>query len=223
MDDVQLKELWNSYERQIEASRILNMQSWVLNMKCFEELQKQKAGARLNRLITIKTVAVVLGIIWVLLLGFLVVHSLVLSKIFFVISLSMIMLFTTIAIVIYIKHIVLIRQINNSESIVETQERLATLQLSTINVTRILFLQAPFYCTWFISPEWLRNDWQSVVFITLPIALLFTLASLWLFRNIRYENKDKRWFKILFNSPEWTYVLKAQEFINDIEEFRREA
>lgn len=223
MDDAQLKDIWQSYERQIEASRVLNMQSWVLNMQCFEELQRQKANCKLNRLITIKMIAVVLGIIWVLFLGFLWIHALTFSRIFFAVSVGMIILCTSIAIVVYVSHIILIRQINNSESIIDTQEKLARLQLSTINVTRILFLQAPFYCTWFITPEWIRNDWQSVAFITLPITLLFTFFSIWLFRNIKYENRNKKWFKILFNSPEWNYVLKAQEFIEDIEEFRREA
>ncbi|MBS1496004.1 MAG: hypothetical protein JSU03_01945 [Bacteroidetes bacterium] len=217
-----LQDIWKAYDHKLEESRVLNMQSWVLNLKCFEDLQKQKAKAKLNRLATLKKWAVFLGIIWVLFLLFLIAHSLVFSKIAFVISAGAIAVITSIGVAMYIRQIILIRQIDNSENIIYVQQKLAELQTSTLNIPRILFLQSPFYCTWWFTPAWVSSGDPGFWFISLPIALLFVYFSLWLYKNISYKNCDKKWFKILFNSPEWTSVIKAKDFMNEIEVFKKD-
>lgn len=222
MNDTQLKNLLESYNQKLEEAKVLNLQSWVLNLKCFETLQAQKAKSKLKSLITFKIVAVVLGILWVLFLGYLLYYSMEMSKIFFVISVSAIMLITSVAIFVYIHHIVLINKINNSESVLKTQERISRLQLSTINITRILFLQSPFYCTFWWSTQMITGSPFTFWLISFPIALLFALASFWLYRNISLKNTHKKWFKILFNSPEWTSLIKAKYFLDEIESFKKD-
>ena len=132
------------------------------------------------------------------------------------------MLITSAAIIVYIYHIVLINKINNSESLLKTQETIAHLKLSTINITRILFLQAPFYCTFWWSISFVVNAPLSFWLISFPVALAFTFASLWLWRNISIKNANKRWFKILFNSPEWNSLVKANNFLEEIHNYRKE-
>ncbi|MEP6711341.1 MAG: hypothetical protein ABJA37_02940 [Ferruginibacter sp.] len=222
MNTDELQSLWQAYDKKLEDSKFLNMQSWALNLQCFEDLQKQKAKSKLNKLAAIKIWMVVVGVIWVLLLLFLVVNSLIFSKIAFVVSVGMIALITTVGIVMYIKQVILIKQIDNNESITVVQEKLAALQSSTLNIPRILFLQTPFYCTWFFTPVWATSGDPAFWFIALPIALLFAYFSWWLYKNIHYKNMDKKWFKILFNSPEWTTVIKAKGFINEIEAFKKD-
>jgi hypothetical protein len=58
--------------------------------------------------------------------------------------------------------------------------------------------------------------------ITLPVSLLFLFLSIWLFRNINYKNMEKKWFRVLFGSSEWTSVVQAIKFMNEIEEFKKE-
>jgi hypothetical protein len=222
MNTDNLQDIWKAYDKKLEESRILNRQSWALNMQSFEDLQKQKAKSKLNKLARFKLWTVALGIVWVLFLVFLVVNSLVFSKIAFVISVSMIAIITTIGIGMYIKQVILIRQIDNSESVTIVQEKLAELQTSTLNIPRVMFLQAPFYCTWFFAPAWVISGDMGFWFIAVPIALLFSYASYWLYKNINYKNMDKKWFKLLFNSPEWTSVIKAKDFINEIEVFKKD-
>jgi hypothetical protein len=67
----------------------------------------------------------------------------------------------------------------------------------------------------------MSGDWGFWL-IAVPIALLFAYASIWLYRNINYRNMDKKWFRILFGSSEWTSVIKATNFINEIDEFRKD-
>ncbi|MEO7049835.1 MAG: hypothetical protein ABI091_31310, partial [Ferruginibacter sp.] len=192
MDTDNLQSIWKAYDKKLEESRILNLQSWALNMQCFEDLQKQKAKSKLNKLATFKLWTVVVGIVWVLFLVFLVVKTLVFSNIVFVISVSMIAIITTIGIGLYIKQLILIKQIDNSDSVTIVQEKLATLQTSTLNIPRILFLQSPFYCTWWFRPEWFTSNNPAFWFISLPVALAFTFLAIWLYRNINYKNMDKK-------------------------------
>jgi hypothetical protein len=222
MEDIELKNMWKEYEKKIDEARILNLQSWVVNLKTFEHLQSQKAKSKLNALSSQKKWTILLGIAWVIFLIFLVYNSLEISKIFFVISLSAIALFNIYSIIIYIKHIILIKEIDNSESLVETQKKLAALQASTLNIPRILFLQTPFYSTFFWSSEWITSAPVSFWLITFPITLFFVWASVWLYLNISYKNANKKWFKILFSGNEWTSVVKATEYLKEIDEFKKE-
>lgn len=220
MDDRELQNIWKAYDRKLEEAKLLNLQSWALNIKSFEILQTQKAKSKLNSLARFKTWAIFAGILWIAILVFLIYHSLSFQKIFFVVSTSFIALFTLIAVIVYIQHVVWIRQIDNSETVIDVQEKIAKLQASTLNIVRILFLQMPFYTTWWFTPQMILGGDSKFWVITFPITLLFVFFSIWLYRNINYKNADKKWFRVLFNSPEWTSVTKAIDFIKEIEEYK---
>ncbi|MFI5195096.1 MAG: hypothetical protein ACHQD7_13610, partial [Chitinophagales bacterium] len=66
MEDAALKNIWLDYDRKMDEARLLNLQSWALNLQCFHGLQTQKAKSRLDSLLRFKMRAVVLGIGWVL-------------------------------------------------------------------------------------------------------------------------------------------------------------
>jgi hypothetical protein len=221
MDDLELKSLLASYNQKLEEAKVLNLQSWVLNVKCFEDLQKQKVRSKLKSLVTFKVVAVVLGILWLLFLGNVFYSSLYTAKIFFTVSVGAIFIANLAAIIVYVNHIVEIYKINNGESVVKAQESIARLQISTINIARVLFLQAPFYCTFWWDTNMIVNDPLRFWLISFPLALLFALASFWLFKNISLKNVNKKWFKILFNSPEWNSLVKANGFLEEIETFKK--
>lgn len=222
MDDNQLKNILESYNQKLEQARVLNMQSWVLNLKCFETLQKNKAEKKLKSLINFKLIAVVLGILWLIFLGYLFYFSLGKASIFFLVSCGAIILVTLIAIIVYIHQIYLIGKINNSEDVISAQERISKLKLSTINITRILFLQSPFYCTFWWTTKMIVDSPISFWLISFPVAMLFTFASIWLYRNISIKNVNKKWFKILFNSPEWNWLISANSFLKEINSFKKD-
>jgi len=148
MDETPINNLLQQYNTKLEEARLLNIQSWALNYKCFETLQTQKMQSKLIALAGIKIVGIVLGILWVLFLGMLLYASRF-NNIYFSISTIIVMLFTLLAIAVYIRHVIMLKQIDYSKSITDIQNRLAALQLSTIKITRILVLQTPFYTTWF--------------------------------------------------------------------------
>src|SRR6185312_4860079 len=88
MDETELQDLLKTYNQKLEEAKVLNLQSWVLNLQCFEALQKQKSKSKLRSLMNFKIVAVILGILWFLFLGYLLFYSMEIQKIFFLVSVA---------------------------------------------------------------------------------------------------------------------------------------
>ncbi|MBK7558953.1 MAG: hypothetical protein IPI54_12105 [Chitinophagaceae bacterium] len=164
--------------------------------------------------------AVILGILWSLILGML-IYGNQLQNMYFTVSACMIMLITILAVALYIKHIVLIKELDYSQSITETQKKLSKLQASTFN-SRFIWLQTPFYTTWFWSTGMIVGNRIAFWLIAVPITLLFTLLTIWLYRNLTPANMHKKWVKALIkNDPEHISVMQAQNFLKEIEDFNK--
>jgi glucan phosphoethanolaminetransferase (alkaline phosphatase superfamily) len=213
METEELKKAWNASDNSLEKL-------WALNTRCIEMLQTHKAKSKMRSLAIFKTLAALLGIPYVLFLGALVYINHFRNP-YFAVSIGMILLITLFSIVEYARELFIIRQINYSENVVNTQEKLSALQSSTLFVTRVIWLQLPFWSTWFWSSKWI--DYGSLQFwlIPFPITLFFTLLAIWLYRNISLKNMNKRWFSILMGGFEWTSVRKAMEFLDEIEAFKK--
>ena len=211
MEDITLMNLWKAQEEKLDRTMRLNL--FIL-----ESMQKQKAQSKLKGLARIKTGAVILGIAYILLLGLL-IYGNQFTNIYFSISLGVILLFNVLAVLVYIQHISLIRHIDYGQSITDTQEKLSRLQASTFN-TRFLFLQTPFYTTWFWSTDMITGGDIKFWLISVPVGLLLTVLAIWLYRNLRPENMHKKWVRALIKSnPEHKSIMEAQKFLNEIEEF----
>jgi len=67
------------------------------------------------------------------------------------------------------------------------------------------------------------TDWNILQWvITLFFTVLFTFLAVWLFFNIKYENRDKKWFQLIFNGKEWTPLMESMALLEKIEEFKAE-
>ncbi|MBK9530964.1 MAG: hypothetical protein IPO42_04035 [Chitinophagaceae bacterium] len=213
MEDITLINLWKAQEEKLDRSM-------KLNLFMLDSIQKQKAQSKLNSLAKFKLVAVILGILWSLILGML-IYGNQLQNMYFTVSAFMIMLITILAVALYIKHIVLIKELDYSQSITETQKKLSKLQASTFN-SRFIWLQTPFYTTWFWSTGMIVGNRIAFWLIAVPITLLFTLLTIWLYRNLTPANMHKKWVKALIkNDPEHISVMQAQNFLKEIEDFNK--
>ncbi|MCU0353701.1 MAG: hypothetical protein MUD08_08200 [Cytophagales bacterium] len=223
MEAQELKNIWQAYDQKLEKSLALNLQ-------CIEAIQTQKAKRKLNPLLFLKAFAVLAGIVWVWFLGSVAFaaavagyhDSFTVSKLFFIVSTGMIAAITIAAIVAYIRHMSLIWEINSTDNVVEMQEKTTLLQLSTLKAARVLSLQLPFYVTWFFRPEWISGGNLLFWLVYMPVLALFIFLSVWLYTNISVKNIGKKWFKMLFDSAEWTSPAKALQFLQEIEDFRKE-
>lgn len=215
MDEIEIKKLWKQYDTKLE--KVL-----TYNRNLALEITKGKAKKKLASSKPAKYWGIVVGIPWILFLNALVVIGYLSEAPFLTASFGMISLFTTIALGTYIYHLMLFRQINISESVVEVQKKLAKVKSSTITMTRIVVLQLPFWTTWYLSWDMLESDNLQYWLINGVITSLFTFITIWLFINIKPQNLRKKSIKWLFSDNEWNSILEAVKLLDQIEDFEND-
>ena len=182
-------------------------------------MQTMKAERKLHSFVRNQYTGIILGISWIAILTFLVYHGR--NNIFFFISIGTIALLNCYAVIAYIWHVIMIKQINIAGSITETQRQLAKVQSSFNLVGRILILQSPLYCTFWYTEALVQNGGALFWIIQLIIVSAFTVVSVYLFRTLTGKNIHKKWVKAIMESFGGKTLTKAMEFLNEIEAFEK--
>jgi len=215
MEDTEIINLWKSYDKKLEENLSLNRQN-------AEEITKMKVQSFLASMNPLKIFTILVGAVWVGFVDVLIINLFFVANPIFLISAGVQVLLTKLSVGIYLYQLILIHQIDLSEPILATQEKLAGLKTSTLWVARILFLQLPVWTTFYWNKSMLENGNIVLYTIQIAVTLSFTFLAVWLFRNIKYENRDKKWFRIIFNGNEWNAVIKSMELLSQIDEYRIE-
>jgi hypothetical protein len=129
---------------------------------------------------------------------------------------------SAVALLVYIYQIDLIYKIDFSMLVLVIQKKLNKLKVSTLNVTRILFLQLLVWTTFYWNKTMFENGNVTLWVIQGIITLLSVYFSFSLFFNIKYENRDKKWFKLIFNGQEWIPLMKSMEVLEKVEDYKNE-
>ncbi len=215
MEDIEIINIWKSYDKKLE-------ENLLFNKKNAEEIIKMKVKSLLSSMIPLKIFTISVGILWVGFIDLLIVNLFFIASPFFIISAGIQVLLTKLAIGIYLYQLILIYQTDISEPVLKTQEKLAGLKSSTLWVARFLFLQFPVWNTFYWTETlWANGDvWFYLVQIIITVS--FVCLSGWLFVNINYENRNKKWFKLMFEGKEWTPVIKSMELLEEIKGYQKE-
>jgi hypothetical protein len=213
MNELELKKLWQATNQRLEESLVITRNN-------SDEIAKMKIHNFLGSMKPIKIFTLLAGILWVGVTGTIVANLSQEMNLFFLFSATIQIGLTAIALIIYFYQLIRIYEVDIAEPILKTQNRLAILKTSTLWIARILFLQLPVWTTFYWNTGMLENgNW--FLWITQGIVTLsFVYAAIWLFFNIRYENKDKKWFKFLFMRKEWTPLIKSMELLEQIEDYK---
>ena len=167
-----------------------------------------------------KIFIVLFSLVWVGFVDILIYNIFTVASPFFLVSAAIHVLLTKLAIGIYLYQLILIYQVDISEPILATQEKLVRLRSSTLWVSRLLFLQLPVWTTFWwnevMFQEWTIFQWL----ISGSVTLAFAFAAIWLFLNIKFENRDKKWFRLLFTGIEWNPLVKSMELLSQIDEYK---
>ena len=214
MKDIEIKNLWKTYDEKLD-------QVLSINQKLATEITKTKAMSALARAKPMKIFGIVVGIPWIIFLGTLLMIGILRGGIFFTSSVAAIMVITIISLTIYIYHLILINQVNNTDSVVEAQEKMAKIKTSSIRGTRIAFLQLPFWTTFHLNMAMFENPNLLLIGVQVLITVLFTFAAIWLYKNISLENMNKKWMKLLFSGREWDSVVRAIGILDQIEGYTK--
>jgi hypothetical protein len=64
-------------------------------------------------------------------------------------------------------------------------------------------------------------NWSTIQWI-LPIFMTgsFAFIALWLFFNIKYENRNKKWFQLIFSGKEWAPIMKSMELLDQVDDYK---
>ena len=215
MEDTEILNLWKAYDKKLE-------ENLSLNKKNAEDITKIKLHSHLSSMKPIKIFTVIVGILWVVFVDFLIFIAFKAGISFFLISAIIQVLLTKLAIGVYIYQLILITRVDISDSILATQEKIANLKSSTIWITRLLFLQFPVWNTFY----WTQAAWENGgilwYIIQIPLTAAFAYLGIWLFFNIKYKNREKKWFRLIFRGKEWTPLMKSMEVLEQIKAYKME-
>lgn len=210
----EFQQLWKDYDRRLERSL-------SISRRLFIDVQQQKVGSELRPLIRSRVVGIVVGIVWLWLMGF--CAYVVRSQVVMVISFGAFFVCTVIGLAGYIRDVSVIRSISYADSVVETQRKLARMQSTMVRDIRVAWLQIPFWASFFVSDVFIRNSGRAFFLVEVPIFLFFVGVAIFLFLNITVENAQrKKWVAAMVRGAGSRRVARAIELLKELEEFERE-
>ncbi len=213
MNESELKLLWQSANETLERSLQINKNN-------ADEITRLKVQHVLASMKPTKVFILMLGIIWVIGLGSILSNFIDKISLFFVFSAAIQLLLTAIAIGIYVYQLDLINKIDFSEPVLTIQEKVSKLSISTLNATRLLFLQLPVWTTFYWNEQMFAGNNGLLWILQGIVTLLFVYLALWLFVNIKYENRNKKWFQLIFRGKEWQPILQSMEFLDQLKQYQ---
>lgn len=218
MQEIELLDLWKTYDSKLQ-------ETLQLNRKNATDITKMKVQTLLGSMRPMKIFTLLFGVCWVFSLGYILTNLFIYhyntTSLFFLYSLALQVIITAVAIVVYVYQLSLLYKADLEQPVLLIQQKLAKLKASTLWVTRILFLQAPLWTTFYLSERIFKNiaiGWQI---FQCMITLFFTCASLWLFFNIKAVNAHKKWFRLLFSGKEWEPLMKSVELLAQVKEYEK--
>jgi hypothetical protein len=215
MEDIDIIDLWKSYDKKLE-------ETLALNRKNAEDITKMEVRSLVLSMRPIIVFTILAGLLWVGFVDVLLVTLFPVANLFFLVSAGIQVLLTKIAIGLYVYQFVLIHQVDISEPVLSTQEKLLRLRSSVLHVTRILFLQLPVWTTFYWNDSMLEHGNIFLYTLQVVVTVVCTFLAVWLFIHINYENRNKKWFKLMFKGKEWMPVIRSLELLSQIDEYKSE-
>jgi hypothetical protein len=215
MENTDILNLWKSYDKKLEESLILNKEN-------ADEITKLKVQSLLKSMRPLKLFIIITGIIWVIVVDVIIIKFFQTASPFFLISALIHVLLTKTAIGIYLYQVILIYQVDICQPVLATQDKLAGLKSSTLWIARLSFLQLPVWTIFYWNKSMLENGNFWLYAIQFMVTVSFVVISVWLFFNIKYENRNKKWFQLIIGGMEWNPVIKSMELYREVEEFKQD-
>lgn len=219
MNELELKKLWQTTNDKLEKGIVTNKNNT-------DDITRMKVHNILGSMKPVKIFTLLVGILWVV-IGGIALSSIYLNSFpeankFFLFSASIQVGFTAVALFVYLYQLITIYQVDITDPVIKTQEKLSGLKISTLWVTRILLLQLPVWTTFWWN-ETMLTGWGILQWtVTLFFTISFTVIAVWLFFNIKYENRNKKWFQLIFSGKEWTALMKSMELLEQVKEYKEQ-
>jgi len=215
MNDTDLKYLWQTSNEQIAISQKSDKTS-------LDNLTKRNVRHFLSSMKPIKTFTLLVGLLWVFSIGYVLIKLTINAydqvSLYFLYSAYFQVMLTAMAVILYIIQLSTIYSIDFNKPVVILQKTLIKLKASTLNITKILILQLPFWTTFYWNESMFKNGTLPLFILQGAVTISFTCLAIWLFFNLKFENADKWWFKLLLQGKEWEPLITSIGILNDMEE-----
>ena len=219
MENLELINIWKEQNVKIEKSL-------AINKILLKKIIGQKTESTLKALVKLKTAGIIAFVLYLLILGYALFYAISnysSSSNYFIVSVSAIAVINIKGFADYIKHLAWTKNINYDGSVMEIQKQLSKLQLSIINHGKFMCLQFPFFTTFYLSNNWFPQDvGLTYIFFQIILTGSFIYFSVWLYKNHKPEDLNKKWFRNLIAGSGGKSVEKAIEFYREIEEFEND-
>ena len=215
MNDTDLKYLWQTGNEQIAISQKSDKTS-------LDKLTKRNVSHFLSSMKPIKIFTLLVGLLWVFSIGYVLIKLTINAydqvSLYFIYSAYFQVMLTAVAVILYIIQLSTLYSIDFNKPEVILQKTLIKLKASTLNITKILILQLPFWTTFYWNESMFKNGTLPLFILQGAVTISFTYLSLWLFFHLKFENADKWWFKLLLQGKEWEPLITSIDILNDMEE-----
>jgi hypothetical protein len=215
MNDTDLKYLWQIGNEQIAISQKSDKSS-------LDNLTKRNVSHFLSSMKPIKIFTLLVGLLWVLGIGYvllkLTINAYDQVSLYFLYSAYFQVMLTAMAVILYIIQLSILYRIDFDKPVIILQKTLINLKVSTLNITRILILQLPFWTTFYWNESMFKNGTLPLFILQGAVTISFTYLSLWLFFHLKFENADKWWFKLLLQGKEWEPLITSINILNEMED-----
>ena len=215
MNDTDLKYLWQAGYEQIAINQKSDKAS-------LDNLTKRNVSHFLSSMKPIKIFTLLVGLLWVFSIGYVLIKLTINAydqvSLYFLYSAYFQVMLTAMAVILYIIQLSTLYSIDFNKPVVILQKTLINLKASTLNVTKILILQLPFWTTFYWNESMFKNGTLPLFILQGVVTISFTCLAIWLFFNLKYENADKWWFKLLLQGKEWEPLITSIGILNDMEE-----
>ena len=213
MKDNELQNIWKSYDHKLE-------QVLQLNKQLTYDLTKDKLSKTINQLRRPKRIILFFGIPYTLTLFCITLIGLKAGSPFISLGFGAISIIMSIVIVLYFYHFNLINEINNNHCIVEVQERISLLKISSFNSTKLALIQIPFWTICWVSYDALLSSPFLYGGINLIVFLGFSVFTYWLYKNLDIHNLDSKINKFFFSDSDSTPIIKSASILEQLKEYK---
>lgn len=213
MENIELKDIWKSYDRKLESMLAINKEIAV-------NLSRQKLNKQISKLYRPKLTAIIVGVVYTL---FLIVIATItsLAKAYFMgIGFGSIALIMMVVIVLYLYQLYLISKIKRDEEVLATQQLLAQLRISSFNSLKLAISQLPFWSICWISVNGLKDSPLVYGGVNLLIFITLCYLSYWTYKKLSYKNKKSKVRDFFLSGSEWEPILKSEEILEQIREYK---
>ncbi|WP_340201728.1 hypothetical protein [Ascidiimonas sp. W6] len=211
MKDLELINLWKAYDEKLD--KVLS-----INKEIVFNLTKEKVSSTLGKMRIPKTIMLLLGIPYTLLLYAVTIIGYHAGGVFVTLGFGCISLIMTLTIIGYFYHLYLINSVNRFLDIIEVQKKIAKLKISSFNMVRLAIIQIPFWSICWVSLDALKESPFIYGGVHLIVLLGFIYLSYWLYKSLHSQKPHSKVRQFFLSGVEWEPITKASEILAQLKD-----